>query len=92
MSSLIDEVLAFARDEMTTDRVELRLSALAKAAWAHVDTGEATLRRRRQRTRRRQRPARPRRGHAADHGPRAVDQGATTVPSTGTVGRNPTTA
>jgi len=43
MSSLIDEVLAFARDEKTTDRVELRLSALAKAAWAHVDTGEATL-------------------------------------------------
>ncbi|RLM95840.1 histidine kinase N-terminal 7TM domain-containing protein [Haloarcula sp. Atlit-7R] len=43
MSSLIDEVLAFARDEQTTDRVELRLSALAKAAWGHVDTGEATL-------------------------------------------------
>ncbi|WP_336358148.1 histidine kinase N-terminal 7TM domain-containing protein [Haloarcula sp. CGMCC 1.6347] len=44
MSSLIDEVLAFARDEKTTDRVELQLSALAKAAWGHVDTGEATLR------------------------------------------------
>ncbi|NLV06413.1 PAS domain-containing protein [Haloarcula rubripromontorii] len=43
MSSLIDEVLAFARDEQTTDRVELRLSALAKAAWGHVDTGEAAL-------------------------------------------------
>ena len=43
MSSLIDEVLAFARDEKTTDRVELQLSALAKAAWGHVDTGEATL-------------------------------------------------
>ncbi|AJF27221.1 histidine kinase N-terminal 7TM domain-containing protein [Haloarcula sp. KBTZ06] len=44
MSSLIDEVLAFARDEKTTDRVELQLSALAKAAWGHVDTGKATLR------------------------------------------------
>jgi len=44
MSSLIDEVLAFARDEKTTDRVELQLSALAKAAWGHVDTGAATLR------------------------------------------------
>jgi len=44
MSSLIDEVLAFARDEKTTDRVELQLSALAKAAWGHVDTGGATLR------------------------------------------------
>ncbi|WP_137684962.1 sensor histidine kinase [Haloarcula mannanilytica] len=43
MSSLIDEVLAFARDEKSTDRVELRLAALAKAAWAHVDTAEATL-------------------------------------------------
>jgi len=43
MSSLIDEVLAFARDEKTTDRVELQLSTLAKAAWGHVDTGEATL-------------------------------------------------
>ncbi|EMA10396.1 PAS/PAC sensor signal transduction histidine kinase [Haloarcula vallismortis] len=43
MSNLIDEVLAFARDEKTTDRVEIRLSALAKAAWGHVDTGEATL-------------------------------------------------
>jgi len=44
MSSLIDEVLAFARDEKTTDRVELQLSALAKAAWGHVDTEGATLR------------------------------------------------
>ncbi|KAA9397903.1 PAS domain S-box protein [Haloarcula sp. CBA1130] len=43
MSSLIDEVLAFARDEKTTEVVELQLSALAKAAWAHVDTGPATL-------------------------------------------------
>ncbi|WP_434530876.1 histidine kinase N-terminal 7TM domain-containing protein [Haloarcula sp. NS06] len=43
MSSLIDEVLAFARDEKTTELVELQLSALAKAAWGHVDTGEATL-------------------------------------------------
>ncbi|EMA24327.1 histidine kinase N-terminal 7TM domain-containing protein [Haloarcula argentinensis] len=43
MSSLIDEVLAFARDEKSTDRVELQLSALAKAAWGHVDTGDATL-------------------------------------------------
>jgi len=43
MSSLIDEVLAFARDEKTTDRVELQLSTLAQAAWGHVDTGAATL-------------------------------------------------
>jgi len=43
MSSLIDEVLAFARDGKTTDKVELQLSTLAKAAWSHVDTGETTL-------------------------------------------------
>ena len=43
MSTLIDEVLAFARDEQTTDSVELQLSALAEAAWGHVDTGSATL-------------------------------------------------
>jgi PAS domain S-box-containing protein len=43
MSRLIDEVLAFARDEKSTDRAELQLAALAKAAWAHVDTAEATL-------------------------------------------------
>ncbi len=43
MSTLIGEVLAFARDEQTTDATELRLSALAEAAWRHVDTGSATL-------------------------------------------------
>jgi len=43
MNRLIDEVLAFARDEKSTDRVELQLAALAKAGWAHVDTAEATL-------------------------------------------------
>jgi signal transduction histidine kinase len=43
MSSLIDEALAFARDEKTTDRVELQLSTLSQAAWGHVDTGAATL-------------------------------------------------
>ncbi|MFB6224227.1 MAG: histidine kinase N-terminal 7TM domain-containing protein [Haloarcula sp.] len=43
MSRLIDEVLAFARDEQTTDKVELQLSSLARAAWSHVDTEDATL-------------------------------------------------
>lgn len=43
MSRIIDDVLAFARDEQTTNAEPLDLSAVAEAAWAHVDTAEATL-------------------------------------------------
>ncbi|WP_423998718.1 histidine kinase N-terminal 7TM domain-containing protein [Haloarcula salina] len=43
MSRIIDDVLAFARDEQTTNAEPLDLSAVAEAAWAHVDTADATL-------------------------------------------------
>ncbi|WP_135302909.1 histidine kinase N-terminal 7TM domain-containing protein [Haloarcula amylovorans] len=44
MTQLIDEMLTLARGGSTTEAMTLPLPALARAAWEHVETGDATLR------------------------------------------------